>query len=67
MASPHIKLLIWGEQGVDLTFTSIQVRYLTLHGPGPSLPKERLFFPNECIHSLYIFPKPKEIQFESGY
>lgn len=67
MASPHIKLLTWGEHGVYLTSTFIQVGYLTLHAPGPSLPKEKLFFPNECIQSLHIFSKPEEVQFESGY
>lgn len=66
MASPCIKLLTRGERGVDLTFTVIQVRHLTLHGPGPSLPKEGLFSPNECICSLYILPKPKEVQIELG-
>lgn len=66
MASPCIKLLTRGERGVDLTFTITQVRHLTLSGPGPSLPKERLFSPNECICLLYIFPKPKEVQIEFG-
>lgn len=66
MVSPCIKLLTRGECGADLTFTVIQVRHLTLRGPGPSLPKERLFSPNECICSLYIFPKPKEVWIEFG-
>jgi len=49
-----------------LTSTSIQVRHLILDGPGPSLPEERLFVLNKCVHLLYIFPKPEEVRFEFG-
>lgn len=66
MASPCINLLSQSEHGVDLTFTSIQVKHLTLSGPDASPSKESLFFLNECIHFLYIFPKPEEVWFEFG-